>query len=99
MCILTSSHRGYEHDSCGLCKQCLTGWEIYCPERQMYGAADLDQGSFASHAVWREAFLFKLPDELSDEDCAPLYVPNPALPQGPARALTYLFYAQRSSKY
>lgn len=63
---------GYEHDSCGLCKQCLTGWEIYCPERQMYGSADLDQGSFASHAVWREAFLFKLPDELSDEDCAPL---------------------------
>lgn len=72
--ILTSKLRGYEHDSCGLCKQCLTGWEIYCPERQMYGAADLDQGSFASHAVWREAFLFKLPDELSDADCAPLYV-------------------------
>lgn len=40
----------------------------------MYGSADLDQGSFASHAVWREAFLFKLPDELSDEDCAPMYV-------------------------
>lgn len=40
----------------------------------MYGSADLDQGSFASHAVWREAFLFKLPDELSDEDCAPMCV-------------------------
>lgn len=70
-------NRGYEHDSCGLCKQCLTGTEVYCPERKMYGSADLDQGSFASHAVWREAFLFKLPDELSDADCAPLYVTPP----------------------
>lgn len=42
----------------------------------MYAAADLDQGSFASHAVWREAFLFKLPDELTDEAAAPLYVPH-----------------------
>lgn len=62
---------GYEHDSCGHCKQCLTGTEQYCNDRQMYAAADLDQGSFASHAVWREAFLFKIPDELSDEEAAP----------------------------
>lgn len=41
----------------------------------MYASADLDQGSFASHAIWREAFLFKIPDEISDEDAAPLYVP------------------------
>merc|ERR1711977_547430 len=26
----------------------------------------------ASHAVWREAFLFQIPDGLSDEDAAPL---------------------------
>ncbi len=63
---------GYEHNSCGHCCECLRGRENYCPERAMYGFADLDQGSFASHAVWREAFLFKIPDELSDEDAAPL---------------------------
>jgi D-arabinose 1-dehydrogenase-like Zn-dependent alcohol dehydrogenase len=62
---------GYEHDSCGHCRQCLTGTEQYCNDRQMYAAADLDQGSFASHAVWREAFLFKIPDGLSDEEAAP----------------------------
>lgn len=73
----TTRSRGYEHDSCGLCKQCLTGQEIYCAERAMYALADLDQGSFASHAVWREAFLFKIPDALSDEAAAPLYVPQP----------------------
>ncbi|KAL1855351.1 hypothetical protein Daus18300_011069 [Diaporthe australafricana] len=62
---------GYEHDSCGHCRQCLTGTEQYCNERQMYADADLDQGSFASHAIWREAFLFKIPDGLSDEEAAP----------------------------
>ena len=63
---------GYEHDSCGHCEQCLTGNETFCPERQMYGNADIDQGSFAEGAVWREAFLFPIPDALSDEDAAPL---------------------------
>ena len=63
---------GYQHDSCGDCEYCLTGRETYCPDRQMYGAADLDQGSFASHAVWKESFLFKIPEGLSDTDAAPL---------------------------
>jgi len=63
---------GYEHDSCGHCEQCLKGAETYCPERAMYAMADLDQGSFASHAVWREAFLFPIPDGLSDVAAAPL---------------------------
>lgn len=63
---------GYEHDSCGHCEQCLKGNESYCPERAMYGIADLDQGSFAKGAVWRETFLYKIPDGLSDEDAAPL---------------------------
>ncbi|KAG2419093.1 hypothetical protein HFD88_002197 [Aspergillus terreus] len=63
---------GYEHDCCGRCSHCLTGWETMCPERKMYADADLDQGSFATHAIWREAFLFKIPDSLSSEDAAPL---------------------------
>ena len=63
---------GYEHDCCGRCDHCLSGWETMCPDRKMYGLADLDQGSFATKAVWREAFLFKLPDALKSEDCAPL---------------------------
>lgn len=63
---------GYQHDSCGACDFCLTGRETYCPSREMYGYHDLDQGSFASHAVWREAFLFRLPDNMTDADAAPL---------------------------
>jgi len=38
----------------------------------MYGEANLDQGSFASHGVWREAFLFKIPDALTDAEAAPM---------------------------
>ncbi|KAK8099517.1 GroES-like protein [Apiospora kogelbergensis] len=41
---------GYEHDCCARCRECLKGNECYCPERAMYGDADLDQGSFGSHA-------------------------------------------------
>ncbi|KAJ5474214.1 hypothetical protein N7475_003780 [Penicillium sp. IBT 31633x] len=63
---------GYEHDCCGHCRQCLTGWETFCSERKMYADADLDQGSFGTHAVWREAFLFKIPDNMSSQDAAPL---------------------------
>jgi D-arabinose 1-dehydrogenase-like Zn-dependent alcohol dehydrogenase len=63
---------GYEHDCCGHCRQCLTGWETMCRERKMYAFADLDQGSFGTHAVWREAFLFKIPDKMSNEDAGPL---------------------------
>ncbi len=32
---------GYEHDSCSHCEQCLKGTETYCPERKMYGYADV----------------------------------------------------------
>jgi D-arabinose 1-dehydrogenase-like Zn-dependent alcohol dehydrogenase len=63
---------GYLHDSCGHCKQCLRGTETFCPERKMYGEADLDQGSMASHAVWKDDYLFKIPDEISSENAAPL---------------------------
>lgn len=63
---------GYEHNSCGHCDLCLTGRETYCPEREMYGEANLDQGSFASHAVWKESFIYKIPDNMTDADAAPL---------------------------
>jgi D-arabinose 1-dehydrogenase-like Zn-dependent alcohol dehydrogenase len=38
----------------------------------MYGYHGLDQGSFGSHAIWREAFLFRIPPSLERKDAAPL---------------------------
>ncbi|RKU41519.1 hypothetical protein DL546_004342 [Coniochaeta pulveracea] len=63
---------GYETDACGLCKYCLRGEETFCSQRALYGERNLDQGSFASHAIWREAFLHPIPEAISDEDAAPL---------------------------
>ncbi|KAK4062484.1 uncharacterized protein Triagg1_9970 [Trichoderma aggressivum f. europaeum] len=63
---------GYQANSCGLCEQCLSGNDEYCPDREIYGLANLDQGSFAEAVVWRGAFLFKIPDKITDNDAAPL---------------------------
>ncbi|KAI1125672.1 GroES-like protein [Nemania abortiva] len=63
---------GYNHSFCGHCEQCLSGNDVYCAEHALYGEADLDQGSFGSHAVWREIALFKIPDSMTDIDAAPL---------------------------
>ncbi|CAM1505933.1 Fc.00g115700.m01.CDS01 [Cosmosporella sp. VM-42] len=73
--FLTKGQRvgwGYETDSCEHCQECLHGEETFCPQRAIYGSANTDQGSFASHAIWREAFLHAIPDELSDVEAAPL---------------------------
>ena len=45
---------------------------MFCPHRAMYGLADLVQGAFASHAIWKSAFLFHVPDSISSAAAAPL---------------------------
>ena len=62
----------YEVDCCGHCIQCLQGTENFCPDRAMYGVSNADQGSFAPHAIWRESFLYPIPQGLSDIEAAPL---------------------------
>ncbi|KIK64811.1 hypothetical protein GYMLUDRAFT_402076 [Collybiopsis luxurians FD-317 M1] len=63
---------GYEHYSCGTCTPCLTGEECYCAKGRFYGASDFDQGSFSNIGVWREQWLFRVPDGIKSEDAAPL---------------------------
>jgi D-arabinose 1-dehydrogenase-like Zn-dependent alcohol dehydrogenase len=62
---------GYLRDACGYCQHCISGNEIFCEKRDTY-ATPSDVGSLASHAVWREAFAFAIPEELTDEEAAPL---------------------------
>ncbi|KAI0597787.1 GroES-like protein [Biscogniauxia sp. FL1348] len=63
---------GLMQESCGHCMNCLTGRDTHCVERAIYGHDNLDQGSFATHGVWREPFLFKIPESMTDEAAAPL---------------------------
>lgn len=63
---------GYGHGSCRHCKYCLRGEELYCSQRKIYGESNTDQGSFAHAAIWPEDFLYKIPDELSNAEAAPL---------------------------
>ncbi|KAL6892017.1 GroES-like protein [Trichoderma evansii] len=63
---------GYQHSSCGHCKQCITGRETFCAEREVFGLANFDQGSFASAAVWKEGFIYNVPDNISSSHAGPL---------------------------
>ncbi len=38
----------------------------------MFSFANLDQGSFGTHAVWNQHFLFPIPDGMSSADAAPM---------------------------
>lgn len=38
----------------------------------MFGLANFDQGSFASAAVWKEDFIYKIPDNISSSHAGPL---------------------------
>lgn len=63
---------GYIHNSCNSCKQCFTGNETLCSDRAIYGQSDLDQGSFASHGVWNQDYIFAVPESIPREYAAPL---------------------------
>jgi propanol-preferring alcohol dehydrogenase len=56
--------------TCGSCRWCRSGRENLCRASE-YTAWDAD-GGFARYTVVPEAFAYRLPDELSDVDVAPL---------------------------
>ncbi len=63
---------GFQRDSCGACRYCRTGREVLCPARVIYGIDDGDHGTFASHYVGREGWLFRVPAGMAPEHAAPL---------------------------
>ncbi|KAJ7694253.1 putative NADP-dependent alcohol dehydrogenase C 2 [Mycena olivaceomarginata] len=63
---------GYTHVTCGTCDQCLLGQDQYCQSREYYGASNLHQGSFGSHAIWDASFVFHVPEGLAPDFAAPL---------------------------
>ncbi|PKI85347.1 alcohol dehydrogenase (NADP(+)) [Malassezia vespertilionis] len=53
---------GYNHEACGFCNHCWNGRDVICPDRKMYGVADLEWGSFGDRAVLNEFFIHRIPD-------------------------------------
>lgn len=63
---------GYNHLSDLKCDYCLSGRDTLCQQRQMYGAADQDQGSLGDKFVINEAFVHVIPDNLPLRYAGPL---------------------------
>ncbi len=63
---------GYMHETCGLCRECQTGNEVFCQDKRCFGSANFDQGSLGELGIWKEDWLFQLPDALTSEQAAPL---------------------------
>ncbi|CAK5268344.1 unnamed protein product [Mycena citricolor] len=63
---------GYIHKTCGTCHECITGEDQYCQNKEMYGTHNFHQGSFGTHAIWEETFLFSIPQGIAPEHAAPL---------------------------
>jgi D-arabinose 1-dehydrogenase-like Zn-dependent alcohol dehydrogenase len=58
--------------SCGKCSYCLSGNDIWCDNRDIYGEASFDTGTFGTYYVGAETYLHRIPDALSSADAAPL---------------------------
>ena len=58
------------HKTCGVCKYCRGGQENLC-EKAMFTGYDAD-GGFAEYAVAPEDFVYRLPEDYTDLEAAPL---------------------------
>lgn len=58
------------HDTCGHCRECLTGYESFCAGQRAHGFSV--QGGFAEYAVVQESFTTAIPDALDPIEAAPL---------------------------
>ncbi|KAF2464110.1 GroES-like protein [Lindgomyces ingoldianus] len=63
---------GFHRDSCGHCHYCLSGQDIWCYERSVFGEKDYNNGTFGEYYVGVETYPHKIPEGLSSEDAAPL---------------------------
>lgn len=63
---------GYHRNSCGHCKYCLSGQDIFCYERTVYGEGDINNGTIGKYFIGVETYLHKIPEGLSNEHAAPL---------------------------
>ena len=58
------------HSACGHCEWCRSGQENLCPQFRSTGCDE--PGGYADYVVVPAAFAYRIPDELSDVNAAPL---------------------------
>ncbi|KAL5603783.1 hypothetical protein FOVSG1_006533 [Fusarium oxysporum f. sp. vasinfectum] len=63
---------GFHRDSCGKCHYCLSGQDILCSDRVIFGGGDVENGTFARYYVGKDTYVHKIPDALASEHAAPL---------------------------
>ncbi|KAH7123625.1 chaperonin 10-like protein [Dendryphion nanum] len=63
---------GYHRNSCGHCKYCLSGQDIWCYERSVFGEGDYNNGTLSKYFIGIETYLHKIPEGLASEHAAPL---------------------------
>jgi D-arabinose 1-dehydrogenase-like Zn-dependent alcohol dehydrogenase len=63
---------GFHRDSCGHCKYCLSGNDIWCYQRTIFSEGDFSNGTFGEYYRGVETYLHRIPDGMSSEQAAPL---------------------------
>lgn len=63
---------GFHRNACGHCKYCLSGQDIWCYERSIYGEGDHSNGTLGEYFLGFETFLHRIPDSMASEHAAPL---------------------------
>ncbi|OBT48403.1 hypothetical protein VE00_01107 [Pseudogymnoascus sp. WSF 3629] len=63
---------GFHRGSCGHCRYCLKGEDIFCSERVIFGESDSDNGTFSDYYIGRVTYVHKIPDSIASEHAAPL---------------------------
>jgi D-arabinose 1-dehydrogenase-like Zn-dependent alcohol dehydrogenase len=50
----------------------MTGNDIWCYERTIFGESDYNNGTFGEYYIGKETYLHRIPDEMPSEEAAPL---------------------------
>lgn len=60
--------------SCGVCRYCMTGREQLCQTKQMTG--ETRDGGYAEYVLAAVGHAYRVPENLSDAEAAPLFCPG-----------------------
>ncbi|UKZ74711.1 hypothetical protein TrVFT333_002381 [Trichoderma virens FT-333] len=63
---------GYLRSSCGSCNYCISGQDILCYNRNIFGEGDFNNGTLGHHFIAEEGYVYPIPEGMSSEEAAPL---------------------------